>query len=441
VGDLTVRPTPDQHLERLSLQAEVLRAEVEAFVRSTGKRPPGNMLASLQQMVHVLHMVQTDVAKSEHERRNLLALAEIGRIVNSSLDLETVLQEVMDTIIRLTGAERGFLMLTSPAGELETRVARNWERASLAAQEIHVSRTVVDWVVAHATPILTTNALDDPRFSAQESVVAYNLRSILCVPLKVKGRLIGVLYADSRFKEGLFSEDDTGLLALFAHQAAVAIENARLFNALAESYDQTLDALASALDARDRETEGHSRRVVHYALMIAQKMAYPGGSVNDLQRGALLHDIGKIGIPDAILRKPGPLTEEEWEIMRRHPEFGRRMLAGIPFLEEPLKIIYAHQERYDGTGYPQGLAGDAIPLGAKIFAVVDAFDAMTSDRPYRKAQPLEVARQRIVENSGTQFDPAVVEAFMAIPEEAWAQELQDSHPGGKSDAPLSDPAV
>ncbi len=162
--------------------------------------------------------------------------------------------------------------------------------------------------------------------------------------------------------------------------------------------------------------------------MIAEKLDYPGGSMSDLQRGALLHDIGKIGIPDAILRKPGPLTEEEWEIMRQHPEFGRRMLAGIPFLAEPLEIIYAHQERYDGTGYPQGLAGEAIPLGARIFAVVDAFDAMTSDRPYRKAQPLEVARQRIVENSGTQFDPAVVDAFMAIPEAVWVQELRDFTP-------------
>jgi HD-GYP domain-containing protein (c-di-GMP phosphodiesterase class II) len=282
-------------------------------------------------------------------------------------------------------------------------------------------------VVAHAIPILTTNALDDPRFSAQASVIAYNLRSILCVPLKAKERLIGVLYADSRLKEGLFGEEDRTLLSLFAHQAAVAIENARLFNALAAAYDQTLDALVAALDARDRETEGHSRRVVRYAMLIADKMAYPESERDDLQRGALLHDIGKIGIPDAILRKPGSLTHEEWRVMRQHPEFGRRMLAGIPFLARPIDVIYTHQERFDGSGYPQGLAGDAIPIGSRIFAVADTFDAITSDRPYRKAQPLEVARRSIVDNSGSQFDPQVVEAFMAIPDAVLAAEMENSH--------------
>jgi len=426
MSDLTIRPTPDQHLERLSLQAEALRAELEAFARTQGAEAPQHLLTSLTQMSHLLRGIQSEVARSEQQRGNLLALAEISRMVNSSLDLQTVLREVMDTIIRLTGADRGFLMLKDETGELQTRVARNWERASLKAQEIHVSRTVVDWVVAHATPILTTNALDDPRFSAQESIIAYSLRSILCVPLKAKDRLIGVLYADSRLQEGLFNEEDRTLLTLFAHQAAVAIENARLFNALAEAYDQTLDALVAALDTRDRETEGHSQRVVRFALLIAAEMAYPEDDLNNLQRGALLHDIGKIGIPDAILRKPGPLDDDEWEIMRKHPEFGRRMLAGIPFLNRPLDVIYAHQERYDGTGYPKGLAGEAIPIGARIFAVADAFDAITSDRPYRKAQSLETARQVIRDNSGTQFDPKVVQVFLSIPDKVLIAEMQNS---------------
>ncbi len=426
MNDLTIRPTPDQHLERLSLQAQSLRGELEAFARAHGAPVPQQILTSLTQMSHLLSGIQSEVAKSEKQRGNLLALAEISRMVNSSLDLQTVLREVMDTIIRLTGADRGFLMLKDEAGELQTRVARNWERASLKPQEIHVSRTVVEWVAAHAMPILTTNALDDPRFSAQESVVAYSLRSILCVPLKAKDRMIGVLYADSRLREDLFNEEDRTLLTLFAHQAAVAIENARLFNALAEAYDQTLDALVAALDARDRETEGHSRRVVRFAMLIAAQLAYPDSDIDDLQRGALLHDIGKIGIPDAILRKPGVLDDDEWEIMHKHPEFGRHILAGIPFLNRPIDVIYAHQERYDGTGYPQGLAGNAIPIGARIFAVADAFDAMTSDRPYRKAQPLSVARQTVSDNSGTQFDPEVVQAFLAIPDDVLMAEMQNS---------------
>jgi HD-GYP domain-containing protein (c-di-GMP phosphodiesterase class II) len=426
MSNLTIRPTPDQHLERLSLQAEALRGELEATARRQGVELPKSILTSLTHMANVLRGLQTEVAKSEEQRGNLLALAEIGRMVNSSLDLQTVLREVMDTIIRLTGADRGFLMLKDDSGELQTRVARNWEKASLKPQEIHVSRTVVDWVVTHGTPILTTNALDDPRFSAQESVIAYNLRSVLCVPLKAKDRLIGVLYADSRLKEGLFNEEDRTLLTLFAHQAAVAIENARLFNALAQAYDQTLDALVAALDTRDRETEGHSRRVVRYAMLIANQMAFPESDRGDLQRGALLHDIGKIGIPDAILRKPATLDDDEWVIMRQHPEYGRHMLEGIPFLARPIDVIFAHQERYDGTGYPRGLAGDEIPIGARIFAVADTFDAITSDRPYRKAQTIDVARQVISDNSGSQFDPEVVRGFLSIPDDVLAEETQNS---------------
>jgi HD-GYP domain-containing protein (c-di-GMP phosphodiesterase class II) len=428
MADLTIRPTSDQHLERLSLQAEALRGELEALARAKRVEIPQQILVSLTQMSHMLREIQADVAKAEEQRGNLLALAEIGRMVNSSLDLQTVLREVMDTIIRLTDADRGFLMLKDEAGDLQTRVARNWERASLKPQEVHVSSTVVDWVVTHGTPILTTNALDDPRFSAQESVIAYSLRSVLCVPLKAKDQLIGVLYADSRIKEGLFSDEDRTLLTLFAHQAGVAIENARLFNALAEAYDQTLDALVAALDARDRETEGHSRRVVRFAMLIASKMAYPDEDLKHLQRGALLHDIGKIGVPDAILRKPGTLDDNEWEIMRQHPEFGRKMLAGIPFLSRPIDVIYCHQERYDGTGYPQGLAGDEIPIGARIFAVADTFDAITSDRPYRKAQSLDVARQVISDNSASQFDPKVVEVFLSIPDDELRAEMQDPNP-------------
>ncbi len=170
-------------------------------------------------------------------------------------------------------------------------------------------------------------------------------------------------------------------------------------------------------------------------MLIAAHLAYPDSDLNDLQRGALLHDIGKIGIPDAILRKPGALDDDEWEVMRKHPEFGRRMLAGIPFLNRPLDVIYTHQERYDGTGYPQGLAGEVIPLGSRIFAVADTFDAITSDRPYRKAQSLEVARQVIRDNSGTQFDPKVVDAFLSLPDKVLVAEMQNSRqqPSGGSD--------
>jgi putative nucleotidyltransferase with HDIG domain len=188
--------------------------------------------------------------------------------------------------------------------------------------------------------------------------------------------------------------------------------------ALAETdrtYDATLAALSSALDVRDTETEGHARRVVRYMELIAEALGVPVERYATLRRGALLHDIGKIGVPDQILRKPGPLTESEWHTMKTHPHLGAKIIANIPFLEEVAVIIRAHHERWDGLGYPEGLSGEQIPLGARIFAVADSFDAMTSDRPYRHGRPLEAALAEINRCSGTQFDPTVVAAFRAVP--------------------------
>jgi hypothetical protein len=191
---------------------------------------------------------------------------------------------------------------------------------------------------------------------------------------------------------------------------------------LKETYDGTLEALVTALDARDRETKGHSTRVTDYTLDIARRLGlWPGTSAwENLKRAALLHDVGKIGVSDFILHKPGPLTPEEWEEMRRHPGIAYEMLKGVRFLAEPAEIVLSHHERFDGKGYPRALAADEIPLGARIFAVADTFDAMTSDRPYRRALPWEAARDEIVRHRGTQFDARVVEAFLEAYEE-WVQ--------------------
>lgn len=192
-----------------------------------------------------------------------------------------------------------------------------------------------------------------------------------------------------------------------------------LFEKLQSSYETTLEALAAALDTRDTETQGHSVRVSEYTVVIAQRMGVGERELTDIRRGALLHDVGKIGISDAVLRKPGKLTAREWVEMKRHPEIGHRILSGIKFLESSLPLVISHQERFDGSGYPRGLRGEEIPLGARIFAVVDTLDAMTSDRPYRKALTYGDARDEIIRNSGTQFDPQVVEVFLTISPEEW----------------------
>jgi putative nucleotidyltransferase with HDIG domain len=188
---------------------------------------------------------------------------------------------------------------------------------------------------------------------------------------------------------------------------------------LERSYDITLAALGDALDLKDAETEGHSKRVTAFTIAIARAMGVPREQILVIARGAFLHDIGKMAIPDAILRKPAKLTEEEKRIMQEHAYRGYQMLKKIPFLAEASEIVYSHQERFDGTGYPRGLKGEEIPLGSRIFSVADTLDAITSDRPYRAAQSLDEARKEIERWSGRQFDPEVVKIFLDMPDKIW----------------------
>ena len=196
------------------------------------------------------------------------------------------------------------------------------------------------------------------------------------------------------------------------------------FNEIQNTYEATLEALIAALDSRDSETQGHSMRVSEFTALVAGHMGISEPELTDIRRGALLHDVGKIGIPDAILRKPGPLNAEEWTVMEEHPQLGYDMLKGITFLEGAIPIVLSHQEKFDGTGYPHGLKTGEIPLGARIFSVVDTYDAITSTRPYRKGRSYEVARDEIVKFSGTQFDPRVVETFLKIPQQEF-QRISD----------------
>src|SRR6201987_3967773 len=193
------------------------------------------------------------------------------------------------------------------------------------------------------------------------------------------------------------------------------------FAQLEQSYDDTLEALGSALDLKDAETEGHCQRVTAFTISIAKTMPVPNPYLPVLARAAFLHDIGKMAIPDSILRKPGPLNDDEKQIMRKHCQIGYDMLIRIPFLRDAAEIVLAHQEFFDGSGYPRKLKGEDIPLGARIFTIADSMDAMISDRPYRKALPLSHAREEIRRCSGTQFDPKVVQVFLSIPEEHWAE--------------------
>ncbi len=376
-------------------------------------------LTRVTQSLLVLEQSVNDQLKLKQSQ--LRALMSVGQVINSSLGLRRVLEEVMDSLISLMRAERGFLMLREPNGELAVRIARGIAHVNLEEEAFKVSRSVVRKVVETNAPVLTTNAQADPRFDAQMSVAAYQLRSILCVPLKLKEELIGVLYVDNRAHAGIFKENDLDLISAFADQAAVAIDSARLFEDLQAShrelekaYQATLEGWVRALDMRDKETEGHTQRVTILTHRLARSMGVGDAELVHITRGALLHDIGKMAIPDGILLKPGQLTEHERELIKKHPTYAYEMLSPIDFLAPAIHIPYCHHEKWDGTGYPRGLKQYEIPFAARIFPVIDVWDALTSDRPYRKAMPGAEVRRLIQADSGKHFDPLVVEAFMDL---------------------------
>jgi putative nucleotidyltransferase with HDIG domain len=262
--------------------------------------------------------------------------------------------------------------------------------------------------------ILTTNALKDPRFEQQKSVVEHNLRSILCVPLKLKDEIIGVIFVDSRVYAGLFQKDDLKMLSAFADQAAIAIENARMFEELQDAYEATLRGWAITLELRDKETEGHTQRVTTLTCKLAKRLGITGEELEHIKRGALLHDIGKLAIPDEILLKKGGLTLTERKFMELHPDFAKDLLDKIEYLHPAIDIPYCHHEKWDGSGYPRNLRGEEIPFAARIFAIVDVWDALTSRRRYREPLPPEKVREIIRSDSGKHFDPLVVDAFLEM---------------------------
>jgi putative nucleotidyltransferase with HDIG domain len=229
-------------------------------------------------------------------------------------------------------------------------------------------------------------------------------------------------------------------------EAIVSARTGRLRSTMQDlerSYDITLEAMGDALDLRDQETEGHSKRVTAYAITLAQAMGLDSEQLRIIARGAFLHDIGKIATPDRILLKPGRLTPEEMTIMKQHCERGYEIVRKIPFLREAAEIVYAHQEQFNGNGYPRGLRGEEIPLGARIFAIADTLDAMTSDRPYRRAISFAAAKEEIVRCAGSQFDPQIVELFLAIPHKTWHElrSATEKSAAGGSATEQSNPAV
>ena len=359
--------------------------------------------------------------ETERRLRHAQALRKIDRAIASSLDSTMTFDIILDQVLAELGVDAADLLLLS-RGTLTLHFAagRGFVSEDTARIVLRLGEDAAGQAALERRTLYGHGAIDTAHSRWLELACTEGFAWRAAAPLLAKGEVKGVLEVFSRTQLNP-SEEWLTFLETLAGQAAMAIDNASLFEDLQRSnieltlaYDATIEGWSKALDFRDRETEGHTQRVAELTVRLARTMGMRDDELVHLRRGAMLHDIGKMAVPDSILHKPGPLSEEEWEVMRRHTTSAFEMLHPIRFLRPALDIPLAHHEKWDGTGYPRGRKGEQIPLAARIFSVVDVWDALRSDRPYRKALSAEQARDHIRSRSGTDFDPAVVTAFLAL---------------------------
>ncbi len=372
-------------------------------------------LGSVIALIDITERKRTEVSLRErdHELEAVVTMSVALRLARTRAEMLPI---IADHVTNLVNAASVALLAqddhTNDA--LPEHVQGVWTNDR--GKHLPCTSSILRQVFVQGTPYLSNDVPNDPAFSAHD--VMPDVRAFVGIPLVTHEAVIGVLVVVSRT---LFSEQDVRVLSAISDIAANAIHRAALHEQterdaadLAQAYDATLQGWAHALELRDQETEGHSRRVVQLTIDLAQAMGVSAGELEHIRRGALLHDIGKMGVPDSVLLKPGSLNAQEWELMRRHPEYAYTLLSPITYLQPALDIPYCHHEKWDGTGYPCGLKGEEIPLAARIFAIVDVWDALCSDRPYRRAWTKEQVCVYLQAQSGTHFEPRIVDAFFSI---------------------------
>jgi putative nucleotidyltransferase with HDIG domain len=376
----------------------------------------GEMLGNSLQRMRLYHQALTRL-------RHLQALQTIDTTILSSMDQNLTLGIILNEVIRNTGVDAAAILLFDPVSFTLVYAAGQGFRTTfiqdthLQLGKGHAGQVALERKVLHIDNLLEIQEPFDEQLVSKEGFVAY-----YAVPMITKGKVSGVLEVYHRSVLEMGSEMKNFLSAL-ANQAAIAMDNAQLFNELQHTnlelvmaYDQTIEGWSRALDLRDKETEGHTQRVTDLTMRLARALGISGEPLIHIRRGALLHDIGKMGIPDHILLKPGELTEIEWEIMKKHPTYAYELLHPIYYLRPALDIPYCHHENWDGNGYPRGLKGEQIPLAARMFALADVWDALRSDRPYRPGWPEEKVREHIRALSGSYFDPEIARIFLRLVE-------------------------
>ncbi len=378
--------------------------------RGKGKLKSQRLLTSLSDIVETLdqtrNQLQTKVAE-------LAMVLEISQNLTEGLNINRIAGVIAERAISYLQADSAALMLLEDDKQLSLVAAKGLSEHIPKDTRLSVGEGVAGWVAKTGEPIL----LEAERAGDWDLLKALNrekVKSCICVPLKYEGHTIGVIITTNVINERHFTQDNLQVLQIIGDIAALAIENLKLFKKSQRNFLNTVAALAAAIDAKDAYTRGHSERVSSYAMAIANEMQLPEKDKTSIETAALLHDIGKIGIPDDILEKPSKLTEKEYMVIKMHPYTGAQIIQPIEMLADVLPLVVAHHERFDGTGYLEGAKGKEIPIGARIITVADAFEAMTSERPHRTALDVEQAAKELKEKAGTQFDPEVVDIFLKI---------------------------
>lgn len=356
-----------------------------------------------------------DKSKRNEERAKRLALlSQLSQVLNSTLDPKEIRRRTMEAATRLMKAEVGSLLLVHEENRrLYFEVALGEREEDLKTISLNFGEGIAGWVAQHGKPLIVNSPGKDPRFfKGVDERTEFKTRNIICVPVRVKEKTIGVLEAVNKKGKGRFNKEDLFLLISLADQVAIALDNSRLYQELEEMFFQTAKSLADAIEKRDPHTGGHTQRVTLYSQATAKYLPLTPLEKKWVKITSVLHDIGKIGIEDYILKKPKPLSPREFEIIKRHSIMGAEIIQHIRQLREIIPGVKYHHEQVDGKGYPDGLRGKDIPILAKIIAVADTYDAMTTDRPYRKAMDKKIAIEELKRCSGTQLDGEVVEAFI-----------------------------
>ena len=378
------------------------------------RRRAEQLSRSLKRKEREVRDLKKALEKSNEWEKQLMTLTVLSQILNSTLEHRTVRRRAMQAATELMKAEVGSLLLIDwETNRLYFEVALGDKEETVKTFHLEMGEGIAGWVAQHGDPLIVHDAQNDPRFFSEvDKKSKFTTRNVICVPVKVKDKTIGVLEAINKFGGGSFSEDDVAIFQSLADQVAVALDNARLLAEIEGLFFQTAESLADAIEKRDPYTGGHTKRVTTYSIAIGEQLNLGPDEMRWLKLAAILHDIGKIGVEDQILRKEDKLTEEEYNQMKKHTLMGAEIIGHIKQLHGIIPGLKYHHEKIDGKGYPEGLADGSIPLIAKIVAVADTFDAMTSDRPYRKALTKETAFHELRRCVGTQFDKDLVDSFI-----------------------------